>query len=447
MIRLFLALALASAALVARAQSSEVPGWFAESFLEFPQDAKEAAQDGKRLMLYFWQDGCPYCRQLTQTTLADPAIVAKVKARFVAVALDVFGEREVQWFDGRRLPEKALARALGVRVTPTLVFLDEKGAIVLRTAGYLPPDRMGAALDEARPRELRPRARGQHARDVHRLALRAVLDLVAAAGAVGDDQRVGRGLAHRGQQVRFAHLHRHLVVLGLVAEAARHAAAGRFDRVAPSAPAPGAGRSPPRPWRRRPSGGSGRAAAPAAAIGFSFSLRRPASASLARNSSNRKAFFASASVPGSSTLYSSRRVSRQDGSSPSTGTPRATQGASAASMRCASTRASSTRPADRNVRPQHSGLLAALRLRDMHAVARGLQHADRGARVLGLEIAVEGIHQQHHFALAALRPGAVDEVVAPPRAAAGARRVNPANRPSHRVARFASGARRAASGA
>ena len=51
--------------------------------------------------------------------------------------------------DGRRLSEKALAGALGVRGTPTLVFLDEKGAEVLRLVGYVPPDRFAQALQAA----------------------------------------------------------------------------------------------------------------------------------------------------------------------------------------------------------------------------------------------------------------------------------------------------------
>ncbi|MGH8686327.1 MAG: thioredoxin family protein [Burkholderiales bacterium] len=152
MTRILAALALAGAALGAQAQSNEVPAWFAESFLEFPQDANEAAQDGKRLMLYFWQDGCPYCRQMTQTTFADPALITRTRKSFVAVALDIFGDREVQWFDGRRLPEKALARALDVRATPTIIFLDEKGNPVLRTVGYLSVDKFGAALEQARSR-------------------------------------------------------------------------------------------------------------------------------------------------------------------------------------------------------------------------------------------------------------------------------------------------------
>lgn len=148
--KLLLALAFACAAFAARAQTHEVPAWFAESFLEFPQDVKEAAADGKRLMLYFWQDGCPACRRMKETTLAEPALVQTTRRHFVAVALNVFGEREVQWTDGRTVREKELARALNIRGTPTLVFLDEQGAVALRRVGYLAPEQFAAMLAEAK---------------------------------------------------------------------------------------------------------------------------------------------------------------------------------------------------------------------------------------------------------------------------------------------------------
>lgn len=150
--RVLLALALAIASVAVRAQPAEVPGWFAESFLEFPQDVREAARDGKRLMLYFWQDGCPYCRRFVATTLADRAIEERTRRHFVAVALDLFGAREVEWVDGRRMSEKALAQALNIKATPTLLFLDEKGGIALRLVGYVPAERFAAALEEAKGR-------------------------------------------------------------------------------------------------------------------------------------------------------------------------------------------------------------------------------------------------------------------------------------------------------
>ena len=42
----------------------EIPRWFSESFLDFREEVRDAAREGKRVMVYFGQDGCPYCKAL-----------------------------------------------------------------------------------------------------------------------------------------------------------------------------------------------------------------------------------------------------------------------------------------------------------------------------------------------------------------------------------------------
>jgi thioredoxin-related protein len=127
----------------------EPPAWFAETLLDLREDVAEAAKERKRMMVYFGQDGCPYCKRLMEVNFADPAIVAKTRRHFTALALNIWGDREVTWTDGRTLSEKQLAAALKVQFTPTLIFLDEKGGVAFRLNGYLPPDRFLAALDSA----------------------------------------------------------------------------------------------------------------------------------------------------------------------------------------------------------------------------------------------------------------------------------------------------------
>jgi thioredoxin-related protein len=127
----------------------ETPPWFSETLLEFPEEIRDAAREGKRLLLYFGQDGCPYCKTLLQTNFTQKALVDKTRRHFVAIALNVWGDRELVWTDGRRMSEKALARTLRVQFTPTLLFLDENGAPVARLNGYYPPQRLAAALDYA----------------------------------------------------------------------------------------------------------------------------------------------------------------------------------------------------------------------------------------------------------------------------------------------------------
>lgn len=142
-------LALACALLALPATAQDIPEWFTASFLDIREDVAEARREGKRLMLYFHQDGCPYCKQLVTVNFRDPRIVDKTRRHFVAVDVNIFGDREVTWTDGARMSEKRLAALVKVRYTPTLLFLDEKGAVAARIDGYLPPERFIAALDAA----------------------------------------------------------------------------------------------------------------------------------------------------------------------------------------------------------------------------------------------------------------------------------------------------------
>jgi len=146
-VALSLVLAVPAGAQDASPHAIDIPAWFEDSFLNFPQDIRDAARSGKRLMVYFGQDGCPYCRQLMQTNFTQRAIVDKARRNFVAVALNIWGDREVTWTDGKVRREKDFAAHLKVQFTPTLLFLDERGGIVARLNGYYPPHRFEPVLD------------------------------------------------------------------------------------------------------------------------------------------------------------------------------------------------------------------------------------------------------------------------------------------------------------
>ena len=149
--RLLVLLALLCTALPAPALAQigdeVLPPVFVETLLELPDDAAQAAKSGKRLLLYFGQVGCPYCRELLQTSFTQKAIVEKTAKHFVPIAFDIFGDREVTWFDGKARSEKEFAKYLKVQFTPTLLLLDEKGNIIGRINGFYPPHRFSAALD------------------------------------------------------------------------------------------------------------------------------------------------------------------------------------------------------------------------------------------------------------------------------------------------------------
>lgn len=125
----------------------DVPPWFSETFLDFREDIREAARSSRRLMVYFGQDGCPYCRELMRVNFSQKSIADATRRHFTPVALNIWGDREVTWIDGKVRSEKEFAAFLKVQFTPTLLFFDEKGGVVLRLNGYYPPHRFRVALD------------------------------------------------------------------------------------------------------------------------------------------------------------------------------------------------------------------------------------------------------------------------------------------------------------
>ena len=142
-------LALLFVALASGASSQEHPRWFAQSLLILPEEIADAAREKKRVVLYFEQDGCPYCKRMVEVTFRDPAVAKRMQERFVPIALNIWGDREVTAPGGEAMSEKQLTRSLRIQFTPTMIFFDEKGEVALRLNGYYPPDRFLAALEGA----------------------------------------------------------------------------------------------------------------------------------------------------------------------------------------------------------------------------------------------------------------------------------------------------------
>jgi thioredoxin-related protein len=127
-------------------------GTFADSFLIFPEEVRDAAKAHRRVVVFLEQEGCPACLKMARTTLVEPAVVERLRRNFVLIALDIFGARETTWVDGVSRPEKALAERLDVRGTPTVVILDEQGRVTERFLGYRDPHAFVAILDAAAPK-------------------------------------------------------------------------------------------------------------------------------------------------------------------------------------------------------------------------------------------------------------------------------------------------------
>lgn len=126
---------------------TEYPAWFNDGFLDFREDLATANAAGKRLMIMFVLNGCPYCHAMVERNLAQQDIEALVRSKFDVIALNMMGDRTLTHVDGKAYNEKSFAEALKVQFTPTILFLNDKGETILRLNGYLPPEQFKIALN------------------------------------------------------------------------------------------------------------------------------------------------------------------------------------------------------------------------------------------------------------------------------------------------------------
>lgn len=121
--------------------------WFHDTFLDMAEDHADAAAQGKHLLVLFEQRGCPYCRELHRVNFGRSEITDFIQENYLAIQLNMWGDREVTDFDGEVLSEKNLCRKWYVSFTPTTVMFnradagaqDLRDAEAFRLPGYFKP--------------------------------------------------------------------------------------------------------------------------------------------------------------------------------------------------------------------------------------------------------------------------------------------------------------------
>lgn len=112
--------------------------FFSPSLGDLRAEAAEGRKAGKRALLVMYQfEECPACARMKRDVLSQPAVQDYYRGRFHAVEIDIRGALEVTGFDGRTLPESEYARAAGVRATPTFVFHDFDGTVLVTQVGAI----------------------------------------------------------------------------------------------------------------------------------------------------------------------------------------------------------------------------------------------------------------------------------------------------------------------
>jgi len=116
------------------------PSWFKLSFLDITEDAKEAGEKNKHLMMFLDLDGCPYCDKMLKKSFFPKNRTSDfIKAHFDVINIRITGKKEITWDENTSMSEKEFAQKMKIYFTPTILFLDGDKNIVARVDGYRSP--------------------------------------------------------------------------------------------------------------------------------------------------------------------------------------------------------------------------------------------------------------------------------------------------------------------
>ncbi len=113
-----------------------LPDWFKESFLEIADDVDEAGEEGRHVLLFFDLNGCPYCDRMLEESFGNESLGSYIQANFDTIAINIQGDRDIEFNEELSVTEKQLGEILKVYSTPALIFLGEDNKTVVRVNGY-----------------------------------------------------------------------------------------------------------------------------------------------------------------------------------------------------------------------------------------------------------------------------------------------------------------------
>jgi thioredoxin-related protein len=125
----------------------DMPDWFKESFLELQDDVQEASAANKHVMLFFHLNNCPYCAKMLDDNFLKEPLKTYIQEHFDVIAINIKGDRPVQYNQELAFSEKELAADLGITLTPTITFINSENKTVARLNGYRSPEQFKPVLE------------------------------------------------------------------------------------------------------------------------------------------------------------------------------------------------------------------------------------------------------------------------------------------------------------
>jgi len=113
----------------------ETPGAKTE-WIGFDQAKARAAQEDRILIIDFSTEWCKWCKVMLAKTYADPQVVKAIEGRFIAVPIDGESSEKITYL-GKTITQSDFTLEMKVEGFPTTIFMDHKGKVLEKRAGYI----------------------------------------------------------------------------------------------------------------------------------------------------------------------------------------------------------------------------------------------------------------------------------------------------------------------
>lgn len=108
------------------------------SWVSMEEAQYSAKSDGKKILVNVYTDWCEYCKKMDATIYSDSLIRTSIAEYYHSVRLNADSDETVR-FNGEEISQYELARLMGIRSYPTILFLSSEGDLILQINGYMPP--------------------------------------------------------------------------------------------------------------------------------------------------------------------------------------------------------------------------------------------------------------------------------------------------------------------
>ncbi|MBD3869365.1 MAG: thioredoxin fold domain-containing protein [Acidobacteria bacterium] len=119
------------------------PGLSQVAWNDFATGLEMAASEGKPMLVDFYAVWCGPCKTMDQVTFRNPEVVAGLQD-VIPVRIDAEGTEPVRGLVGEELAQK-----YKVATYPTLALIDDRGKVISRSRGAMPPAKFLAWLEGA----------------------------------------------------------------------------------------------------------------------------------------------------------------------------------------------------------------------------------------------------------------------------------------------------------